>query len=237
MSIENRQIGWSNESNLLWEIGKKLERLIQVAGPAPVPPPPPPPPALLMGILNILPGSITDPNDVSQWNTFFGTSTFTSVTIAESYITTPSSPVTPVLRYDIALYGSAPFTLTGFKFFTSPSLSYFEDNIGCITVFEQYAIASNSNLTRLVLKGVTSFDYQLVNVGNGWPAGTPMVISLPSLTTLGPTVGDDSLFLGSFGGGNLTLTVPASLMTCNGGNPDGDIQFLQANNTVTVVTV
>jgi len=34
MSIGNRQIGWSNESNLLWEIGKKLEKLIQVAGPA-----------------------------------------------------------------------------------------------------------------------------------------------------------------------------------------------------------
>jgi hypothetical protein len=25
-------------------------------------------------------------------------------------------------------------------------------------------------------------------------------------------------------------------MTCNGGNPDGDIQYLQANNTVTVIT-
>lgn len=34
MSIGNRQIGWSNEANLLWEVAKKLERLIQVAGPA-----------------------------------------------------------------------------------------------------------------------------------------------------------------------------------------------------------
>jgi hypothetical protein len=25
-------------------------------------------------------------------------------------------------------------------------------------------------------------------------------------------------------------------MTCNSGNPDGDIQYLQANNTVTVIT-
>jgi hypothetical protein len=25
-------------------------------------------------------------------------------------------------------------------------------------------------------------------------------------------------------------------MTCNGGNPDGDIQYLQANNTVTIIT-
>lgn len=33
MGIGPKQIGWSNESNLLWEIGKKLETLIQVAGP------------------------------------------------------------------------------------------------------------------------------------------------------------------------------------------------------------
>lgn len=32
--ISSKQIGWSNESNLLWEVAKKLERLIQVAGPA-----------------------------------------------------------------------------------------------------------------------------------------------------------------------------------------------------------
>ena len=35
MSIGNKQIGWTNEANLLWEIAKKLERLIGVAGPAP----------------------------------------------------------------------------------------------------------------------------------------------------------------------------------------------------------
>ena len=34
MAIGSRQIGWSNESNLMWEIAKKLERLIQVIGPA-----------------------------------------------------------------------------------------------------------------------------------------------------------------------------------------------------------
>ena len=36
---------------------------------------------------------------------------------------------------------------------------------------------------------------------------------------------------------NITLTVPSALMTCNAGNPDGDIQYLQSNNTVTVITV
>jgi hypothetical protein len=31
--IPSRQIGWSQEANLLWEIAKKFERLIQIAGP------------------------------------------------------------------------------------------------------------------------------------------------------------------------------------------------------------
>lgn len=30
MSIPNRQIGWSQESNLLWQISKQLEQLIKV---------------------------------------------------------------------------------------------------------------------------------------------------------------------------------------------------------------
>lgn len=33
MAIGNKQIGWSNEANLLWDLSMKLERLIQVAGP------------------------------------------------------------------------------------------------------------------------------------------------------------------------------------------------------------
>jgi hypothetical protein len=30
--MTSKQIGWSQESNLLWEISKKLENLIRVAG-------------------------------------------------------------------------------------------------------------------------------------------------------------------------------------------------------------
>jgi len=31
MAIPNKQIGWSQEANLIWEISRQLERLIQVA--------------------------------------------------------------------------------------------------------------------------------------------------------------------------------------------------------------
>ena len=67
-------------------------------------------------------------------------------------------------------------------------------------------------------------------------------INIPACTNLGGTVGNDDVFGGTIPswiptGNAITLTVPAVLMTCNAGNPDGDIQTLQANNTVTVITV
>jgi hypothetical protein len=61
-------------------------------------------------------------------------------------------------------------------------------------------------------------------------------VSIPSCTALGNTTGDDSVFLAQVGG-IITLTVPVALMTCDGGLPDGDIVYLQANNTVVVIPV
>jgi hypothetical protein len=61
-------------------------------------------------------------------------------------------------------------------------------------------------------------------------------IYLPSVTDLGGTTGNDEVFI-NITGKTIELTIPAALMTCNGGDPDGDIQYLQANNTVTIITV
>lgn len=32
MKTPNKQVGWSNEANLLWVISKQLEKLIQLTG-------------------------------------------------------------------------------------------------------------------------------------------------------------------------------------------------------------
>ena len=61
-------------------------------------------------------------------------------------------------------------------------------------------------------------------------------ISLSACTNLGSSVLDNVVFFNIIGN-TITLTVPSALMTCNSGNPDGDIQFLQSNDTVTVITV
>lgn len=59
--------------------------------------------------------------------------------------------------------------------------------------------------------------------------------NLPMCTNLGTSVGDNGVFNG-ISGRSIALTVPAALTTCNSGNPDGDIQYLQANNSVVVIT-
>lgn len=61
-------------------------------------------------------------------------------------------------------------------------------------------------------------------------------IDLSKCTALGTTVLNNNVFLNIIGK-NITLKIPAALMTCNAGNPDGDIQYLQANNNVTIITI
>jgi hypothetical protein len=54
---------------------------------------------------------------------------------------------------------------------------------------------------------------------------------MPSLLSLGATVGDDLVFIGvddplRENAAGLDVYVPLALSTVNGGNPDGDIQYL-----------
>jgi lipoprotein signal peptidase len=46
----------------------------------------------------------------------------------------------------------------------------------------------------------------------------------------------DSMFYGITGKAVILLTIPAALMTNNEGGPDGDIAYLQANNTLVTIT-
>ncbi len=69
-----------------------------------------------------------------------------------------------------------------------------------------------------------------------WGCTSLITLSIPSCTALGATTANNNVFF-SIIGNTITLTVPSALMTCNVGNPDGDIVYLQANNTVTVITI
>ena len=58
-------------------------------------------------------------------------------------------------------------------------------------------------------------------------------INLPLCTNLGTTTDDDFVFYNIIGN-SITLTVHSDLMTCDGGSPDVDIQYLIDNNNVTI---
>ena len=102
-----------------------------------------------------------------------------------------------------------------------PSLTIANDQL-----FEDCTALTSINLPAVTAVGATSFSY----------CESVTDIRLPSCTNLGGTVGNTVVFSGILGN-TIQLTVPAALMTNNGGNPDGDIQYLQANNTVTVTQV
>ena len=59
------------------------------------------------------------------------------------------------------------------------------------------------------------------------------LFDLPLCADLGGTAGDDFVFSG-ITGNTITANVAASLATIDGGNPDGDLVYLAANNTVTI---
>jgi hypothetical protein len=88
----------------------------------------------------------------------------------------------------------------------------------------------NQPFAALTTAGNGCFDSCVANIN----------ISLPSLTpadtSLGATAGDDNVFNGISGNELVTLTVPAYFETNNGGNPDGDIAYLVANNTTVTIT-
>jgi hypothetical protein len=88
-------------------------------------------------------------------------------------------------------------------------------------------------------ESITSVNFPqatIIGIENFYDCTSLTTINLSSCTNLGPTVGDNDVFYNIIGN-TITLTIPAALMTANAGSPDGDIVYLQANNTVTIVTV
>ena len=121
---------------------------------------------------------------------------------------------------------------------TSAGISCFQSCTSLTTIsLPSLITAGNScfqgctSLTTVSLSGLTT-------TGNSCFQGCTSLttILLPSCQNLGSTTGDNNVFFGIINN-NITLTVPPALMTINGGNPDGDIDYLQVNNIVNGVNV
>jgi hypothetical protein len=97
-----------------------------------------------------------------------------------------------------------------------------------VTLVGQQCFINCTLLQTVNLPNVLTVSSAPSNCFSGCPA--LHTVLLPACTALGATTGDDSVFIGCTGKNPFNLTITAGRMTANGGLPDGDIQYLQANN-------
>jgi hypothetical protein len=193
---------------------------------------------------NIANVPVASASSVSDWNTYFDLptngSSFTSV---------------DVIGNDVLLKGGINITLIDFLFNGDTSLVGVDDT-GCIVSALNGCFVNCSNLISVNLQAITTvgtFTFgscsslttvilpSLLGFGNTTFVNCNVLVnmtlsSLGAIGGMGGTIFNDFAFYVT--ASVINLTIPIGLMTCNAGNPDGDIQWLQANNvTVNITTV
>jgi len=135
-----------------------------------------------------------------------------------------------ILPSCIELFGESDSPNSSFgAIYRNPLLSSIE--LPAVETIGVYALGENISLTEM---NFPSLKYIYEGAINSSLSITSII--MPQLIELGETILDNEVFL-SIEGQTISLTIPSALMTVNGGNPDGDIQYLVANNAVTITTV
>jgi hypothetical protein len=202
-----------------------------------------------------------DVNDVSVWNNFFNLpiegSPFFSVLVDGGIVILNNTGTirlnTPFSLGTFSIADNGVVTSLGFRqVFYKTGITDISLNI-CTSIddssFYDAEQLTSVSLPSLVSVGVgafescialSTFDFPLATtIGNQAFSGctSATIFMLPSVTSLGEDVLDNGVF-GYISGQTITLTIPSALMTCNSGDPDGDITALQlSGNTVTIIEV
>lgn len=207
---------------------------------------------------------VADATSVANWNTFFnlpalGTA-FTSVICwgnivnlkGGSGITTKASMFlnnVNLLKVEDTLgcitnIGVASFRSCGVTSFSFPEVIAIDSAAfrQCsATVFSAPKTTTLGNQCFYAIK-VESYYFPLVTaVGDGvWNSCWVTEIYIPTCANLGTTTGNNYEFYYlnyTHTYHDVTLTIPAALMTCNGGAPDGDITYFQGLGTLNPIVV
>ena len=203
-----------------------------------------------------------DVNDVSLWNGFFNLpiegSPFFSVLVDGGIVILNN---TGTIKINTPFPSQATFSIADQnvvtslghrKVFYKTGITDISLNI-CTSIYESsfYDAEALTSVTlpSLVSVGVGAFESCIAQTAFVFPLATTIgnqafsscisatTFTLPSVTSLGEDVLDNGVF-GSISGQTITLTIPSALMTCNSGDPDGDITALQlSGNTVTIIEV
>ena len=164
---------------------------------------------------------IGDPNNVATWNTWFG-------------LPSLGNPFTSVEINGLTakLYGGSNITIQGY-FFKGSFIVSIVDEANCIVTIgtDDQAFAYCDYLTIVDLPAVVNICCTSVFEG----CGRLTIVNIPSCTSLGASVGGDSVFAFINNNNPVVLTIDASRATCNGGNPDGDIEGLVISNPGTII--
>jgi len=160
---------------------------------------------------------VYDPESVSDWNMFFDLPTFG----------TPFSSV-QVIGNLVKLFGGSDIIIKDGLFYSQYYLIKFIDSAGCISKTNYASFRGAFSLTEFYSVSVTevlleSFE-QCYSLNK---------FSTPSLLKMGETTGLNYVFSNTLGN-TIEMVIPSDLMTCKGGLPDEDIQYLIYYNTVTI---
>lgn len=188
-------------------------------------------------------GSITDiaTGAFSYCNNLMSAS-FPTLVSTQGFLAFSNSPLTTLSEFPMLEVANDNM----FENIDNTILSFPKVKIAKVGAFA-FLIGTTLTLPKLEIAGSYCFAYSsvknynfpmLINIGDfGFFSITNVEsIYIPLCTFLGTSVSTADLFQG-ITGETLTLTIPIALMTCNSGAPDADIQYLQAHNTVTIITI
>lgn len=173
----------------------------------------------------------------------------------KSHITSTPAPSAPINEI---IFSSSPMSESELNTALGFSVTNYQLNGNTVTFDNQsfnvgsQGFAGNTFILSISLNAgiidVAAFDgctniqtinyYKATEIRNGahYDNLSLTTINIAKCISLGNDVDYTSVFANCVGN-TITLTIPAALMTCNGGNPDGDIQYLQANNTITIIQI
>jgi len=230
-----------------------------------------PVPPILEGLIliwdDILNVPVLDPTSVILWNIFFDLplngNVFTSVSVIGNEVTLIGGSGITLKDLIFTDNTSLIAFIDTTSCITAVGTECFRNCYFLTTCIIPNPISVGDNFFESCLSLTTVDDINLISVGSGGFSSLNVssinlpnllsvgdfcfndctnltVLNVPNLLNIGSTTGDDNVFA-SITGNNITLTIPAALMTCNDGittfDPDGDIQYLVANNTVIIIQV
>ena len=153
---------------------------------------------------------------------------------------------------EVLLFGGSNVTGANSLFNSNSNLLSVSDTGAIISLgvdfFNECTSATSFNLQGLVTAGdycfnscisATTFNLPVLEEAGDSCFGactSATLFNIPLCATLGTTTGDDHVFT-TISGNTITVNVPASLATADSGSPDGDLVYLAANNTETIVYI